>query len=304
MDISLFKRLGETHPEAVVCLATQYRMNDQVVELCNSLIYEHRLSCGNEQVARARLKLISSPSSDTFDVFSWRSRAIDPSKSVIFLNTDRVNCRGVGANSGIDCNESTYLDTDTIPPVPMLKRLQSSSGGSRIDTSNEVEASVVYSLLKQLERCGVELSDVGVISPYRAQVRLIQALLSDKGLQAKAECEEEEDVACDAWEKGRAAGPLVSTVDKFQGRDMDVIIMSTVRNMQDKSVSKPTFHCCHISIILTNLMTRCICADRRLAPRLAKSKCCHHKSSIQDDLRWICAPNAYRASSRKFGRVL
>ena len=55
--MSLFKRLSERHPHAVVSLEHQYRMNQDIMELSNTLIYEHRLKCGTEGVARALLQL-------------------------------------------------------------------------------------------------------------------------------------------------------------------------------------------------------------------------------------------------------
>lgn len=57
MDVSLFKRLSERHPHAVVSLEHQYRMNEDIMELSNTLIYEHRLKCGTQGVARAVLEL-------------------------------------------------------------------------------------------------------------------------------------------------------------------------------------------------------------------------------------------------------
>ena len=57
MDVSLFKRLSERHPQAVVSLEHQYRMNQDIMELSNTLIYENRLKCGTERVARAVLEL-------------------------------------------------------------------------------------------------------------------------------------------------------------------------------------------------------------------------------------------------------
>lgn len=57
MDISLFKRLSERHPHAVVSLEHQYRMNQDIMELSNTLIYEQRLKCGTRSVARAVLEL-------------------------------------------------------------------------------------------------------------------------------------------------------------------------------------------------------------------------------------------------------
>ena len=57
MDVSLFKRLSERHPRAVISLEHQYRMNQDIMELSNTLIYEDRLKCGTEGVARALLQL-------------------------------------------------------------------------------------------------------------------------------------------------------------------------------------------------------------------------------------------------------
>lgn len=57
MDISLFKRLSERHPHAVVSLEHQYRMNQDIMELSNTLIYEQRLKCGTQGVAGAVLEL-------------------------------------------------------------------------------------------------------------------------------------------------------------------------------------------------------------------------------------------------------
>ena len=55
MDVSLFKRLCESHPQAVVNLETQYRMNSDIMSLSNLLIYNNRLKCGSMDVAEAVL---------------------------------------------------------------------------------------------------------------------------------------------------------------------------------------------------------------------------------------------------------
>ena len=57
MDISLFKRLSENHPHAVVNLEHQYRMHKDIMLLSNTLIYQHRLKCGTEEVAEHLLHL-------------------------------------------------------------------------------------------------------------------------------------------------------------------------------------------------------------------------------------------------------
>jgi DNA replication ATP-dependent helicase Dna2 len=57
LDVSLFKLLSESHPDAVVDLSHQYRMNEDIMLLSNELIYEGRLKCGTEAVAKQGLVL-------------------------------------------------------------------------------------------------------------------------------------------------------------------------------------------------------------------------------------------------------
>jgi hypothetical protein len=57
LDISLFRRLSDAHPHAVVDLVYQYRMNAEIMLLSNKLIYGDRLRCGSEEVAQQSLVL-------------------------------------------------------------------------------------------------------------------------------------------------------------------------------------------------------------------------------------------------------
>ena len=57
LDISLFRRLSEAHPEALVYLTHQYRMNEEIMSLSNTLVYENRMKCGLETVQTRRLEL-------------------------------------------------------------------------------------------------------------------------------------------------------------------------------------------------------------------------------------------------------
>ena len=93
MDISLFKRLAEASPHAIVSLKAQYRMNADVMAVCNSLIYEHRLYCATKAVSSAKLLLPNYYSRLT----SMRQHGsnsillmniINPDNSVVFLDTD------------------------------------------------------------------------------------------------------------------------------------------------------------------------------------------------------------------------
>lgn len=57
LDVSLFRRLSDAHPQAVVDLTHQYRMNEDIMVLSNKLIYGDRLRCGSENIARQGLVL-------------------------------------------------------------------------------------------------------------------------------------------------------------------------------------------------------------------------------------------------------
>ena len=55
--MSLFRRLSDAHPEAVVDLTYQYRMNSDIMLLSNKLIYSNRLRCGSKTIASQSLRL-------------------------------------------------------------------------------------------------------------------------------------------------------------------------------------------------------------------------------------------------------
>jgi DNA replication ATP-dependent helicase Dna2 len=57
LDVSLFKLLSEKHPQSVVDLSHQYRMNEDIMLLSNRLVYENRLKCGSDQVAKQVLAI-------------------------------------------------------------------------------------------------------------------------------------------------------------------------------------------------------------------------------------------------------
>ncbi|KAL0092965.1 DNA replication factor Dna2-domain-containing protein, partial [Phycomyces blakesleeanus] len=57
LEKSLFDLLAEAHPQSVVYLKYQYRMNKDIMKLCNTLIYDNKLKCGNNQVAMSSLEI-------------------------------------------------------------------------------------------------------------------------------------------------------------------------------------------------------------------------------------------------------
>lgn len=56
---SLFTLLAEAHPEAIAFLEFQYRMNEDIMLISNTLVYDNKLRCANRQVASRSLRLPS-----------------------------------------------------------------------------------------------------------------------------------------------------------------------------------------------------------------------------------------------------
>ncbi|KAH9678869.1 DNA-binding protein [Citrus sinensis] len=82
-------------------------------------------------------------------------------------------------------------------------------------TMNEGEAEVAMAHAKRLIQSGVHASDIGIITPYAAQVVLLKILRSKDDKLKNME---------------------VSTVDGFQGREKEAIIISMVRSNSKKEV--------------------------------------------------------------------
>ncbi|KAF9261112.1 Dna2-domain-containing protein [Marasmius fiardii PR-910] len=187
LDVSLFRRLSDAHPESVVALAYQYRMNAEIMLLSNKLIYGNRLHCGSEEVARQSLVLpnrsflqtihrekSSCPGGDC-----WIEKLMSESCKAVFVDTDRVPCR-----------DSKVGDL----------------------VQNEGEANLVRQITETLIQCGIQPSQLGIISLYRQQIKLLnQQLRSHPGIE-------------------------FMTADKSQGRDKDCIIISLVRSNNSGSV--------------------------------------------------------------------
>jgi AAA domain len=114
------------------------------------------------------------------------------------------------------------------------------------------EVQVVLQIVKGLRSCGLDVhkgKGLGVISPYRSQVRALKSGLSslfssdkiynvscaESGSYADRDMTGERSVGVEEKRDERVDNNEceVSTVDSFQGRDMDVVILSTVKNVDE-----------------------------------------------------------------------
>lgn len=101
-----------------------------------------------------------------------------------------------------------FIDTDKIPALEerAMERVQ-----------NPSEAKMVLQLAETLVAAGVPQQELAVISIYRSQLRLISP-----GLRGTPDVE-------------------VATIDKYQGRDKECILVSLVRSNEQGNVSISLF---------------------------------------------------------------
>jgi len=166
-------------------LVEQYRMNENIMRWSSQAMYQNRL------VAHPDVK----------------DRAV-----VDLLHEDQVEAAMAG--SEITANPLLIIDTagalmhESVPDA-------ASTSGLAESKSNEGEADLVMQTIQELiNDVGLKSQDIGVISPYSAQVNLVRKLVRQTGLP-KVE---------------------VSTVDGFQGREKEVIVISMVRSNHNKQI--------------------------------------------------------------------
>ncbi|XP_048060691.1 DNA replication ATP-dependent helicase/nuclease DNA2 isoform X2 [Megalobrama amblycephala] len=247
MDESLFKRL-EHHSDAVVQLNVQYRMNSAIMSLSNALMYEGRLECGSERTASAVLQLPSRAQVEKeLDLYvcqplysAWVQAALEPNSPVCFLDTSEVPAPETVEKSGI---------------------------------SNHTEAILVQTLVALLLKAGCRASDIGVIAPYRQQLKAISSLLQGDSFKALE----------------------VNTVDKYQGRDKSVIIVSFVRSNPEGNLGELLQDWRRLNVAITRakhklLMLGSAPTLRRYAP--LEKLLCHLQ---QEDMIFQLPPAAHEA---------
>ncbi|XP_037759445.1 DNA replication ATP-dependent helicase/nuclease DNA2 isoform X3 [Chelonia mydas] len=227
MSESLFKRL-EQNKNAVVQLTVQYRMNSKIMSLSNKLVYEGKLECGSEKVSKAtvilpnlkNLKLELELFADSSE--TWLKETFEPNNPVCFLNTEKV-------------------------PAPE----QAEKGG----VSNMTEAKLVLFLTSFFIKAGCKASDIGIISPYRHQLKIITDLMTNSCISTVE----------------------VNTVDKYQGRDKSIIIVSFVRNNNDGNLGTLLMDWRRLNVAITRakhklIMLGCV-SSLCLYPPLEKLLC-------------------------------
>lgn len=250
LDVSLFKTLSENHPSSVVNLEHQYRMCSDIMALSNILIYNGRLKCGTTAVANRSLNI---PNINALKLHHHNPStilSITPRKKVC-INPTRGSC---WLRDLLDPSiKACLVNTD-----PLLPLSRESEEGSRI--TNPVEATITAQLIEALVTTGVPATDIGVITLYRSQLALIK-----QNLRHRPEVE-------------------MHTADRFQGRDKDVIVLSLVRNNEQKNVGMLLEDWRRVNVAFTRARTKLLVLGSRRT--LAGNELLGRFVRLMDEKRW------------------
>lgn len=186
---TLMEHLAETRPETVRLLTVQYRMNEELMRFSSEWFYGGRLQAAPEVRRRSLLDELDYP--------------------LVWVDTDLLPAGGNGDGSDGDIGDEAS-DGDN--------GYRESFVASSYGRINRQEARLALGTLRDyVERVGrhrllEERADIGIISPYKAQVQYLRRLLR----------------------RDEALRPLrkqitVNTVDAFQGQERDIVIVSLVR---------------------------------------------------------------------------
>ncbi|MDE6523211.1 MAG: AAA family ATPase [Muribaculaceae bacterium] len=201
LDKSLMERLVENHPEAVSLLTMQYRMNHEIMRFSNEWFYGGAMTAAPEVRHRGILD---------FDTpIEW----IDPMErrlSSLPSESDPIEGRLPSLPESPDSD------------LPTFKEALAGESHGRVNR-DEAEFSV-RTLWAYIEKIGKqrfldERIDVGLISPYRAQVQYLRGLIKRT-----------------PFFKPFRHLISVNTVDGFQGQERDVIMISLVRSNDEGNI--------------------------------------------------------------------
>ena len=186
---TLMERIAEQKPEVVTLLKMQYRMNEEIMRFSSDWFYGNQVESAPEVKYRSILDL---------DVpMEW---------------VDTAEAYGANGTNGANGPYGTYEPHEA-------------HGPESLSLLNRAEAELTLQTLQEyFEKIGKtrvlnERLDVGVISPYRAQVQYLRSQFKKK-----------------EYFKPFRHLITVNTVDGFQGQERDIIVISLVRSNDEGQI--------------------------------------------------------------------
>lgn len=201
---TLMERIAENKPEVVTLLKIQYRMNDEIMQFSSDWFYGGKVESAPQIKYRSVL--------DYDHPITW----IDTSNE-----ENQITIEGEDAPEDSASTSSSVSAANQNSDLNFKEQFVGESFG-RI---NKAEAELtLLTLAEYLTKIGKqrvleERIDVGIISPYRAQVQYLKKLIKK-------------------YEFFKPYRRLISvnTVDGFQGQERDVILISLVRSNDEGQI--------------------------------------------------------------------
>lgn len=201
---TLMERIAENKPEVVTLLKIQYRMNDEIMRFSSDWFYGGKVESAPQIKYRSVL--------DYDHPITW----IDTSKE-----ENQITIEGEDAPEDSASTSSSVSAANQNSDLNFKEQFVGESFG-RI---NKAEAELTLLTLAEYftkigkQRVLEERIDVGIISPYRAQVQYLKKLIKK-------------------YEFFKPYRRLISvnTVDGFQGQERDVILISLVRSNDEGQI--------------------------------------------------------------------
>lgn len=201
---TLIERIAENKPEVVTLLRIQYRMNDEIMRFSSDWFYGGKVESAPQIKYRSVL--------DYDHPITW----IDTSNE-----ENQITIEGEDAPEDSASTSSSVSAANQNSDLNFKEQFVGESFG-RI---NKAEAELTLLTLAEYftkigkQRVLEERIDVGIISPYRAQVQYLKKLIKK-------------------YEFFKPYRRLISvnTVDGFQGQERDVILISLVRSNDEGQI--------------------------------------------------------------------
>ena len=206
---TLMERIAENKPEVVTLLKIQYRMNDEIMRFSSNWFYGGKVESAPQIKYRSVL--------DYDHPITW----IDTGKE---SEERRVKSEELNSSSD-DASEESEEQENSSLFTHHSSLYKEQFVGESFGRINKAEAELtLLTLAEYFTKIGKlrvlsERIDVGIISPYRAQVQYLKKLIKK-------------------YEFFKPYRRLISvnTVDGFQGQERDVILISLVRSNDEGQI--------------------------------------------------------------------
>ena len=213
---TLMERIAENKPEVVTLLKIQYRMNDEIMRFSSDWFYGGKVESAPQIKYRSVL--------DYDHPITWIDTSNEENQITIEGGDAPEDSASAASSESASSSESTSSSESAANQNSDLNFKEQFVGES-FGRINKAEAELTLLTLAEYftkiskRRVLEERIDVGIISPYRAQVQYLKKLIKK-------------------YEFFKPYRRLISvnTVDGFQGQERDVILISLVRSNDEGQI--------------------------------------------------------------------